>query len=195
MSGGIPLEDKRKNITLSAIHVFQEKGIEKATVSDIVKKAGVAQGTFYLYFPSKLSVMPAIAEVMVTKTINKLVENVNDKAPFNIKLQEMIETIFAITEQYRDILALIYAGMASSDHLKEWEDIYKPYYSHIATILEEAKQDGTVRQTVHPERIAILLIGLIESAADQSYLYDSQDDEKIELKKKEVYEFAKHALI
>lgn len=186
--------DKRTNITLSAITVFQEKGIEKATVSDIVKSAGVAQGTFYLYFPSKLSVMPAIAEVMVTKTMDKLIDTINSDASFSTQLKQMIETIFSVTEQYRDILALIYAGMASTEHLQEWEDIYEPYYSYVAKILKDAMQSNNIRQSLNPNRTAVLLIGLIESAADQSYLYDSQNDEKITLKKKEVYEFAKNAL-
>lgn len=188
------MNDKRTSITLSAITIFQEKGIEKATVSDIVKNAGVAQGTFYLYFPSKLSVMPAIAEVMVTKSMDRLVDNINRKETFNNQLKQMIETIFSVTEQYRDILALIYAGMASTDHLKEWEEIYEPYYSYIANILKDAKKNNDIRQSLNPNRTAVLLIGLIESAADQSYLYDSQNDEKITLKKQEVYEFAKNAL-
>ncbi|MGT4652761.1 TetR/AcrR family transcriptional regulator, partial [Bacillus cereus] len=60
---------KREKIMLAAIDAFKEKGIEKTTISDIVKTAGVAQGTFYLYFPSKLSVMPAIAEHLIAQMV------------------------------------------------------------------------------------------------------------------------------
>ncbi|MCR8682296.1 TetR/AcrR family transcriptional regulator, partial [Enterococcus faecium] len=60
---------KREKIMLAAIDAFKEKGIEKTTISDIVKAAGVAQGTFYLYFPSKLSVMPAIAEHLIAQMV------------------------------------------------------------------------------------------------------------------------------
>ncbi len=52
---------------MQLLKCFRKKGVEKTKISDIVKLAGIAQGTFYLYFPSKLSVMPAIAEVMVEK--------------------------------------------------------------------------------------------------------------------------------
>ena len=48
-----------------------------------MKLAGIAQGTFYLYFPSKLSVMPAIAEVMVEKMILAVKEKVQNDAPFS----------------------------------------------------------------------------------------------------------------
>ena len=189
------MEDKKQLITQSAIKVFQEKGIEKATVSEIVKGAGVAQGTFYLYFPSKLSVMPSIAEVLVNVSIDRLIEKVDHDQPFSIQLEQIIETIFSITEQYRDILALIYAGLASTEHLQEWETIYEPYYERVASILEEAVENKEIKRDTNPAQTATLLIGLIESAADQSYLYDFQNDDKIEQKKKDVYKFSISALI
>jgi hypothetical protein len=36
--------------------------LSKASISEIVKKAGTAQGTFYLYFSSKNALISAIAE-------------------------------------------------------------------------------------------------------------------------------------
>ena len=45
----------------AARSVFDEKGYDNATVSDIVTKAGVAQGTFYLYFDSKKGVVIELA--------------------------------------------------------------------------------------------------------------------------------------
>ena len=34
----------------TAFELFTTKGTNKTTISDIVEKAGVAKGTFYLYF-------------------------------------------------------------------------------------------------------------------------------------------------
>jgi len=45
--------DKRALITDAAIQVFADKGFHQARVSDIAKKAGVADGTIYLYFKNK----------------------------------------------------------------------------------------------------------------------------------------------
>lgn len=53
---------KYEKILQAAIEVISEKGLDKASISDIVKKAGTAQGTFYLYFSSKNALIPAIAE-------------------------------------------------------------------------------------------------------------------------------------
>lgn len=188
------MENKKLNITLSAIKVFQEKGVEHATVSDIVKGAGIAQGTFYLYFPSKLAVMPSIAEVMVEEILEKFNSNVDLTKDFHKQLHQFIEMIFDLTEEYRDIFALIYAGMASSDYLDSWEEIYENYYIAVAKLLKNAQDNQVIRQSIDPKQYAVLLIGLIESAADQSYLYDKQNNLAIEAKKKDVFDFALAAL-
>ena len=41
---------KRESLLNNAFELFTQKGITDTTISDIVEKAGVAKGTFYLYF-------------------------------------------------------------------------------------------------------------------------------------------------
>ena len=86
--------DKKERIIKAAIEVFRKQGIEKTKISDIVKVAGIAQGTFYLYFPSKLSLMPAIAEVMVAKTLEIVIDRVSDDAPFSKRMEQLVDAIF-----------------------------------------------------------------------------------------------------
>ncbi len=186
--------DKKELIVHAAIEAFQEKGIDKTTVSDIVKRAGIAQGTFYLYFSSKLAVMPAIAEVMVEKMITEVKEAVNSDASFSIQLREMIEAIFSVTRRYQEIIALIYVGLASTNHLKQWEAIYDPFYQWMSAFLQEAKHAGIIRSSIHCERTAKLIIGFVETAAEQMFLYDSVHGDAIEIQQQEVFDFLTHAL-
>lgn len=186
--------NKREKIIHAAIEVFRDKGIEKTKISDIVTVAGIAQGTFYLYFPSKLAVMPAIAEVMVEKTITAVKEHVQEEASFLTKLEQMIDAIFIVTRDYREVLSLIYAGLAATEYIKEWETIYEPFCSWVRTFLQQAKTSGIIRDSIDVERTAKLVIGLIESAAEQIYLYDFKQEDKVLIQKAEVLEFLKHAL-
>lgn len=55
-------EERREEILNAAEHLFRARGFESVQVSDIVASLGVAQGTFYYYFPSKDDVMMAILE-------------------------------------------------------------------------------------------------------------------------------------
>jgi AcrR family transcriptional regulator len=58
-------EVKRAELAAAAARVFGERGVSGTAVSDIVRAAGVAQGTFYLYFDSKDDVLLAVAERFV----------------------------------------------------------------------------------------------------------------------------------
>ncbi len=185
---------KEEKIIQAAIEVFREKGIEKTKVSDIVKAAGIAQGTFYLYFPSRLSVMPAIAKNMVERIIATLDEGISSHRPFEQQLEKVVEMVFLITKDYGDIVALIYAGIAQTEHLKEWENIYAPYYEWMSHFLLSGKQQGMIRDSIDPTRSAKLMIGLIESAAEQIYLFDDSKDETMKLLKLELIDFLSHAL-
>jgi AcrR family transcriptional regulator len=53
---------RRAELVSAAARVFAQRGVANTAVSDIVKAAGVAQGTFYLYFESKDDAVLAVAE-------------------------------------------------------------------------------------------------------------------------------------
>jgi AcrR family transcriptional regulator len=55
-------EARRNQIVSAAAAVFAQRGVAGTSVSGIVKAAGVAQGTFYLYFRAKDDVLLAVAE-------------------------------------------------------------------------------------------------------------------------------------
>ncbi|MGO8685159.1 MAG: TetR/AcrR family transcriptional regulator [Thermoleophilia bacterium] len=62
MSRIVDREARRSEIVSAAAAVFAQRGLAATTVSDIVRSAGVAQGTFYLYFQSKDEAVLAVAE-------------------------------------------------------------------------------------------------------------------------------------
>lgn len=49
-------EQKRNSLLDSAFTLFIDNGFNKTSISDIVSKAGVAKGTFYLYFKDKYDI-------------------------------------------------------------------------------------------------------------------------------------------
>lgn len=186
--------DKRDRIIYASMEVFREKGIEKAKVSDIVKKAGIAQGTFYLYFPSRLSVMPYIAQKMVEETVTGLQERVKKKDSFKVQMDQIVEVIFFQIQAYRDIFPFIYSGLQETNHLREWEEIYLPFYEWMSDYLKEQQKSGKIRENLDPQRTAKLMIALIETTAEQNYWYDSPQEVSIQSQKEELMEFIYYAL-
>lgn len=61
-------QQKLEALYKNAYDLFLTQGIEKTSISDIAKRAGVAKGTFYLYFTDKYD----IRDQLIAKTADKL---------------------------------------------------------------------------------------------------------------------------
>jgi len=59
---------RRRQLVEAATWVFARKGYRRAGISDIIARAGVARGTFYLYFDSKERILLAILEEFHDRT-------------------------------------------------------------------------------------------------------------------------------
>ena len=55
-----PAEDRRRELMDAAVKVFAKKGLPGASVAEICDAAGVAKGTFYVYFESKEHLLGAL---------------------------------------------------------------------------------------------------------------------------------------
>ena len=66
-------EERRGALVDAAIAQLRERGLSEASVDDIVRTAGVAKGTFYLYFDTKDDALNAVAERLV-EGVGRLVE-------------------------------------------------------------------------------------------------------------------------
>ena len=170
-------------------------GLEKAKITDIAQTAQIAPGTFYLYFPSKLSIISAMAEKMITLVVNEIDTTVNHQAPFKTQLEQIIDAVYRNISKHRDIHALLYAGLAQGNSLRQWETLYQPFYQYISCFLEENRQNSVIRQSVCSEHVARLIIGLIESSAEQVYLYDSGGEKNAQERKRQLVDFLSHALL
>ena len=81
------IENKETRLLNTAFKLFTEKGVKSTSIQEIVDKADVGKGTFYLYFKDKYE----IRDILIAKKSHKL---------FNDALQDLRKTnITDLTEQ------------------------------------------------------------------------------------------------
>lgn len=186
-------EDKYERILKAAIDVITEKGFQKTVVSDIVKKAKVAQGTFYLYFASKNALIPAIAQKLLNVTLSKIKERVSESKDFWDALKIYIDETYKITDEYKDVLILCYSGLAFEYSMEIWEKIYQPFYEWFEQIINKAIEQKEIIDNINVFSYAKLIINLVENSAERFYIGNDQDL-TIEESKEELFLFIKRSL-
>lgn len=152
-------QERRDEILNAAIKLFATKGYEHTSVRDIVKKVGVAQGTFYYYFQSKEEIINAACERTLASRLEKVKDLVESTQWNALEKLTRIFTEASPNEQDVDVLEYIHQENNSTMHQK-W------IVAEIMALLPYAKQ--IVRQGVeegvfnaHQPELAVefLLVG------------------------------------
>lgn len=90
--------DTREKLLQSAKELFSKKGYYETKVSDIVEKAGVAQGTFYLYFKSKEEILLNLIKTLHEDLISRLEKYIDAEADYETTIKNLIKDF--LTEVY-----------------------------------------------------------------------------------------------
>lgn len=95
----VSLKKKKKEFSLysSAYELFKEKGINYTSIDEIVKRAGVAKGTFYLYFKDKYDVVNKLILLKSTTLIKEAYKATKEK-----KFEELEDMVLYFTEYIID---------------------------------------------------------------------------------------------
>ncbi len=88
-------EARKGDLVAAARKVFAEKGVANTAVSDVVKVAGVAQGTFYLYFQAKNDVINAVVDQMAEEMVDSIEKAVEAADGAVARLHALSDAILA----------------------------------------------------------------------------------------------------
>ncbi len=86
-------KQKREALLGAAYDLFTSQGIFDTSISDIVKKAEMAKGTFYLYFKDKFDIRTALITEKAGKLFSVVREKMRDK-----KADSLEETVIRLVD-------------------------------------------------------------------------------------------------
>lgn len=97
--------NKRQKIIETAENVFAEFGFNKARISEIAKRAGVAEGSIYDYFKNKDDLLLSISKFRIEQLNNTLEGSFQIKTPMR-KLRRILRLHFSMFSKNREFLKL-----------------------------------------------------------------------------------------
>jgi TetR/AcrR family fatty acid metabolism transcriptional regulator len=157
---------RRNQILDAATQVFAEKGFHRATIKDIARVAGIADGTIYTYFSSKTDVLLGILN-----RLNETTEREQQLAPvreqdirsfFKAYLRQRMALLWPNAEVFQAVLP----EMLVNVELRElyYEQVLAPTFKIAENYFFAASQQGQLRKIDVPltvRAIAGMLFGLL----------------------------------
>ncbi|GBD14238.1 putative HTH-type transcriptional regulator YvdT [bacterium HR25] len=165
-------EGKRRALLAAARRVFAQKGYDEATVADIVAAAGVAQGTFYLYFPSKKAIAVELAQEHQRQILATVREAYDPQAPFPEVVRAVIGAAFALCGQSQDLLRLLRFSLDAEAVVElERAQALRAEFAALVEIFQERVARGDVRP-LDPWMTVRLVSWLVREAVYECYVVD-----------------------
>lgn len=168
---------KKNKLFDAAYELFISRGINQTAIDDIVKKAGVAKGTFYLYFKDKYDIMDRI----ILKKSSYIIKEAMDatiKMQYGSFIDAMVFFIDYIIEYFKNnkmLLKIIYKNLSwglyrkaliKSDENEEMQEVKN-------LLFENMKREGFDDNEI--EKIIFMVVELTGSVIYSSIILEEPD--------------------
>lgn len=170
-------KQKKEALLENALELFLSKGLQDTSIADIAKKAGVAKGTFYLYFKDKIDLRNILIAHEASKLFEKATEKLDEDSEewkqmdFEDQMITIIDHIINELVADKRLLSFISKNLSwgyfkfalLNNRMEEDVDFYKLFENMIANANYQLKD---------PEIMIFLIIELVSSTIYSCILYD-----------------------
>jgi len=168
---------KQKSLYDAAYELFTTKGINDTAINDIVKKAGVAKGTFYLYFKDKYHIIDLIVLRKSSKVLKEAIEVAMKKnfEEFNDEVIFFVDYIIEYLRKDKKLLKLIYKNLSWGIYRKV---IAEPLEYKEMKEIAKVFMDNIVSENMCPaeaEKTLFMIIELTGSVCYSSIILEEPD--------------------
>lgn len=166
-------EATRRKILDAAEAVFGELGYYEASISEITRRAGVAQGTYYIYFHSKREIFAELVEDIGHRLRTEMHTAIAGASGRLEVEQRGFEAFFRFVASHRRIYSIVQEAERVAP------EAFYAYYRGISQGyvrgLNEAMGEGSVRR-LDPEAIAYTLMGIGHFVALRWLIWPQEDE-------------------
>jgi len=134
--------ERRQQILNVARDVFARRGYHNAKIEDIVAAAGVARGTFYLYFPDKRTIFEEIVDRTIARLGMSIVRVDPHDAAHSVadQVRDNIRRVVRILLEDRATTKILLSDALGVD--PAFDRKLLSFYDEMANVLEQSLRDG-----------------------------------------------------
>ena len=162
-------EERKEMVLRHAGEVFSEKGYHRAKISDIIQRAGIARGTFYLYFENKRDVFENILDHLLVR-FGQIVRPISlgqgDPPPLE-QLKRILRSLIelALEDKGQTQILLNRAGGLDTEFDQKLDEFYDILLQRIEAAIKHGTDLGLVREC-EPRVAARCVLGCVKEIID-----------------------------
>jgi AcrR family transcriptional regulator len=164
-------EHRRRAVLDASLRVFSEKGYHATRVSDLIEAAGIARGTFYLYFESKNAIFHELLDELLER-VRASVDGVDlgpGAPPVRDQLLAIVRRVLATFHEHPALTRLVVRNAPGLDDEvdRKLAAFYERLHAWLAESLRNAQALGLVRE-VDVDTVAWIVLGSVKQLIERS---------------------------
>lgn len=159
--------EKQQRILDAAVVEIARRGYHATTVAMIARRAGVADGTIYLYFESKEHILSSLFERAMGRFIAAGRERLRTVTGARERLRSIVGLHLELVGGDRDLAIITQVELRHSLHFLEELSRAQvgEYLAVIAEIVDAGRREGVFRPEVDPVFAAKAVFGVLDEMA------------------------------
>lgn len=157
--------ERRAQILAAAAELFGTKGYHTTSIADIIAKAGIARGTFYLYFQNKRAIFEELLDQLMKGIVARIRRVVlePDRPSARDQLLANILAVIELLSDNRPLLAILLEGAVGIDEgfKEKLASFYEQAIALVEGSLRLGKTMGLVRE-VDTRVAALVAVGALK---------------------------------
>jgi len=164
-------EQRREQLLQCALNLFAKRGYHSISVADIIREAGVARGTFYLYFKNKRDIFQELLNTNFNYIYRifpdlKLTSGMTEKQLENALLQSL-RRLLSHKNSVLFINLVMQEAMGTDKGFRDQVDnFFKTITDIFCGMVARAQSLGKARQA-DPYLVARFIVGILKEAIYQ----------------------------
>lgn len=160
-------DGKRERILDAAVVEIARQGYNQTTVAQIAARAGVADGTIYLYYKNKEELLLRLFERSMERFIREGRTHLEQVATAREKLARIVELHLQLVGQDRDLAIIAQVELRHSLHFMAHlsRTLVGEYLEVLARVVQQGQQEGAFRPELDPPLAAKLVFGVLDEMA------------------------------
>ena len=161
-------EERRKQILDAATKVFAAKGFDRATIADIARVAGVAEGSIYNYFKNKSDLLISIPRQVIQPPVESVLGQMRAASaapiPPELMLPIVAKNMAAVFRQNGHIFRILISALPTMSQSAREQYLNRVIF-YVWDILEvyfrELIEKGILRRELNPAILTRAFVGML----------------------------------
>ncbi len=141
-------EQRRADLSEVALQLWAKQGVDQTSVAQIAREAGIAKGTFYLYFESKEALLVEVfRRNSLFPNVMRLIEDLRTES-LEVAVRDFVRSSWGFLKEHRELLLVALRELPG--HLDEAEHVVErllvPGNKALAGFLESHMPAGRTEQ-------------------------------------------------